>query len=220
MTDIEKYYQLMGCDSSVSDDELYSAYLQLRTKYQNDRFLEGEAGNEAARKLTELNAAYQELVEYRKSNVVGNNGKTHAFDDIDSLIKSGKIDEAQAALDNFNERNAEWHYLQSVVFYKKNWVNESKKQLEIAMQMDPSVEKYKNSYDKLCKQMNFNQNGNSKKDNSKNSSSHDWNKSGSGNNSGSTYEEPTEMMGGDSCMDYCCRVAICNMMLNCCCNCR
>ena len=218
MTDIERFYALIGCDPSVSDDELYSKYLELRTKYQNDRFLEGEAGNEAARKLTELNAAYNELVDYRKSNSqTGDRAK--AFEEIDALIKGGKINEAQSALDNFNERNAEWHYLQSVVFYKKNWVNESKKQLEIAISMDGSVEKYKTAYDKLCKQMNFNESGD-KKDGAKQPRDASWNKSGSGKYDGGSYEEPTEMMGGDSCIDFCCRVAICNILLNCCCNCR
>lgn len=215
MTDIERFYNIIGCDPQVSDDELYAKYVELRTKYQNDRFLEGEAGNEAARKLTELNAAYSELVDYRKSQSVSGD-RSKAFEEIDSLIKAGKINEAQAALDAFNERNAEWHYLQSVVFYKKNWVNESKKQLEIAISMDGSVEKYKTAYDKLCKQMNFNESGN-KKDNEKNAN---WNKSGNMNNGGGNYEEPTEMMGGDSCLDFCCRVAICNVLLNCCCNCR
>jgi hypothetical protein len=28
------------------------------------------------------------------------------------------------------------------------------------------------------------------------------------------------MMGGDSCADFCCRMAVCNILLNCCCNCR
>ena len=53
MTDIQKYYQIIGCDESVSDDELYQLYLARRNKLQNDRFLAGEAGTEAARQLTE-----------------------------------------------------------------------------------------------------------------------------------------------------------------------
>lgn len=216
MTDIQKYYQIIGCDENVSDEELYQVYLALRTKYQNDRFLEGEAGNEAARKLTELNNAYNEIKDYRKESANGQN-RGDAFAKIDQLIKAGKINEAQAELDNFSQRNAEWHYLQSVVFYKKNWVNESKKQLEIAISMDGSNEKYKTAYDKLCRQMDFNAN------NSKNSggANQNWNTSGSsGQTRQSSYEEPTEMMGGDSCADFCCRMAICNILLNCCCNCR
>ena len=209
--DLKKYYQIIGCDDNVSDEELYQVYLARRTKYQNDRFLEGEAGNEAARKLTELNNAYNELKEYRKDHTADGT-RRYSFEEIDSFIRAGKINEAQAELDKFDERNAEWHYLQSVVFYRKNWVNESKKQLEIAMQMDGANDKYKNAYDKLCKQMDFNSKN---AQNNQNREEKDWNKSGTG-----AYEEPTEMMGGDSCADFCCRMAVCNILLNCCCNCR
>ncbi|MBQ7407657.1 MAG: hypothetical protein IJW13_00040 [Clostridia bacterium] len=217
MNDINKYYQIIGVSENVSDEELYQAYLVLRNKYQNDRFLEGEAGNEAAKKLTELNTAYNEICDYRKELGSGENGASSAISEVDSLIKAGKINEAQAVLDNFSERSAEWHYLQSVVFYKKNWINESKKQLEIAIEMDGDNQKYKTAYEKLCKQINYNA------QNAKNSSNANWNQSGSNggnNNYSSNYEEPTDMMGGDSCADFCCRMAICNILLNCCCNCR
>lgn len=212
MNDLNKYYQLIGCSETATDDELYTAYLALRTKYQNDRFLEGEEGNRAAQKLTELNEAYAYIVDYRKNKSSENKG---SFSKVDEYIKADKINEAQAALDEFDERNAEWHYLQSVVFYKKHWINESKKQLEIAMQMDESNQKYKNSYEKLCKQINFNANSANRNNNGGNANGGYRNQ-----NEGGTYEEPTEMMGGDSCLDFCCRMAVCNMLLNCCCNCR
>ena len=211
MNDIQKLYEIIGCSPEVTDDELYSAYLALRNKYQNDRFLEGEAGNEAARKLTELNEAYSDLVEYRKNAAAGSTAAP-GFAEVDALIKAGKIDEAQAALDKFDERNAEWHYLQSVVFYKKNWANESKKQLEIAMAMDGMTEKYKTAYDKLCKQLSFNESAKKEKG--------EYDKSGSGRFGESGYEEPSDMMGGDSCMEFCCRSMICSALLNCCCSCR
>ncbi|MBR3865039.1 MAG: hypothetical protein IKJ19_08025 [Clostridia bacterium] len=214
--DINKCYQILGCDANLSDDELYEAYKTLRTKYQNDRFLSGEEGNIAAKKLTELNDAYLFVVEYRKDHLE-NTDRSQAFLRIDSFIKAGKINEAQIELDKFDERNAEWHYLQSVVFYRKNWINESKKQLEIAMQMDDNNEKYKNAYDKLCKQINFNEQAKNKAS----QNNENWNKSGNANFSdGGSYQEPDDMMGGDACADYCCRLAICNLLLNCCCNCQ
>ena len=36
-----------------------------------------------------------------------------------------------------------------MVFYRKNWINESKKQLEIAIQLEPDNAKYKETYRKL-----------------------------------------------------------------------
>lgn len=210
MNEIQKYYELLGADENVSDEELYSKYLELKKSCQNDMFLEGEAGNAAARKLTEIQTAYESICDYRKESAaaVKLNETGNAFARIDSLIKSGDLTAAQSALDEFDDRSAEWHYYQAIVFYKKNWINESKKQLEIAMQMNDGEEKYKRAYEKMCKQMNFNN------ENQKKSDPH-WNESGSGK-----YEEPAEMMGGDDCLSFCCRTIACSYLLNCCCSCR
>ena len=66
-------------------------------------------------------------------------------------LQNGDINKAQEMLDNLTPRTAEWHYLQSIVFYKKNWFLESKKQLEFALSLDPQNMKYKNSLEKLNK---------------------------------------------------------------------
>ena len=118
---------------------------------------------------------------------------------------------AQEILDGFDSRPAEWHYMQSVVFYKKNWINESKKQLEIAKEMDPSNEKYKKAYDRMMEKL--------KSDPNAASGGGEWNKSGSANGGG-TYQDGAPQMGGDSCFEFCCRMALCNLCLNCMCNCR
>ncbi len=213
MDDIKKYYEILGCSETSTDEEIRAAYLALRKQCQNDMFLEGEAGNAAAQKLTEVQTAYDEICDYRKENANAADGGG-SFKKLEELIKANDLTGAQSLLDSFNDRGAEWHYYQSVVFYKKNWINESKKQLEIAIQMDGSNDKYKRAYDKMCKQMNFNAEGQKKNDSN-------WNKSGSGRGAASGgYEEPTEMMGGDGCLEFCARMAICNLLLNCCCNCR
>lgn len=210
MNEIKKYYELLGLDESVSDEELRARYLELRKRCQNDMFLEGEAGNAAARMLTDVQNAYDSICDYRKENdeAKKQSNASDSFARIDSLIKSGDLTAAQSALDEFDDRSAEWHYYQAIVFYKKNWINESKKQLEIAMQMNEGEEKYKRAYEKMCKQMNFN-NENQKKTDPR------WNESGSGK-----YEEPADMMGGDDCLSFCCRTIACSYLLNCCCSCR
>ena len=144
----KKDYELLGVSEDASDEEIAARYRELKKKYSEERFLEGEAGNEAARMLNRLDTAYNAIVTER--------GERHTTEDagaayaqVDAHIRAGRLNDAQSVLDAFNERPAEWHYLQSAVFYKKNWINESKKQLEIAMQMDPSNEKYKSAYTKL-----------------------------------------------------------------------
>ncbi len=206
---IKDSYKILGVDEYCTDRELSEAYFALRKKYREESFLDGEAGNEAARKLTELDAAYEEVSSFRKEHSAGDNASL--YKEVDAAIKANDLTKAQELLDSFNERPAEWHYLQAVVFYQKNWMNESKKQLEIAKNLDPSNEKYKTTYDKLVKKI----------EDAGRKADPDWNRSGSRGGSGRgsvDYGDGEPQMGGDSCLSYCCQLLWCNMLLNCCCN--
>ncbi len=193
-------YKILNCQPDATNEELQKAYEALRQKYSEDRFLEGEEGNLAAKNLTELEQAYKEILKEREEQ---------AFEAQDKIalaykhIKEGDLVNAQYVLDTFDNRDHEWHYLQSVVFYKKKWFNESKKQLEIAISMKPDEEKYKQEYEKLKSHMLGGA--------STNSSEHHG-----------SYEKNTSsqqpQMGGNGCMQSCCECLWCNAMLNCCCN--
>ncbi|MBQ7373150.1 MAG: hypothetical protein IJW64_01125, partial [Clostridia bacterium] len=123
-------YELFGLTKDCTDEEFETAYKKIREVLAEDRFLEGEAGNIAAKKLTELDAAYRDIKAERMEQKTDPKDTENLYNKIEGLIKAGNLTDAQRELDLFNERTAEWHYLQAVVFYKKNWNNESKKQLE------------------------------------------------------------------------------------------
>ena len=204
---MDKNYIILNCTPQSTNEEITASYESLKKKYSAERFEVGEVGNNAARKLTELENAYREVMESRAGS--SNNNTSNAdFSSVKANIASGNYTKAQELLDDIIDRNAEWHYLQSVLFYKKNWLNESRKQLEIAVKMAPNVDKYRVELEKLNATINgYNQ-------------SSDWNRSGSGNYQGQgQYNEPRQM-GGTGCFDYCCQLIACNALLNCCCNCR
>lgn len=200
-------YGIFGLTSSCTDEELEQKYEELKKKYSEDRFLEGDAGNAAAKKLTEIETAYTEIKSERSEKNFSSEQDSGLYREVEDLIKNGDLTSAQDKLDAFNERGAEWHYLQSVLFYKKNWLNESKKQLEIAIQMDGNNQKYKNSYEKLVNKI--------KSDSDKTFTSYSGDRGGAAPDYG---DQP--QMGGNYCLEWCCEMAICNAMLNCCCNCR
>ena len=145
---MKEHYELLGVSEYATDEEIKERYEELKAKYKEERWRDGEVGNEAARMLTKLEVAYAEITASRREASTNTSG-TSSFEEIAALLKENKVSEAQTALDDCNERNAEWHYLQAVVFYKKNWTNDSKKQLEIAIQMDPNNDKYRAAYGKL-----------------------------------------------------------------------
>ncbi|MBQ8374317.1 MAG: hypothetical protein IJX98_01935 [Clostridia bacterium] len=203
------YYELFGLTPDATDEELQAAYERLREKYREERWQEGEAGNEAARKLTQLESAYKELIAERKQQSKNTDGAS-AFEEISRLLKDGNLNEAQMRLDDFNERTAEWHYLQAVVFYKKNWMNDSKKQLEIAMQMDPSNVKYREAYGKLNAKNDYEQ--------------RQKEESGNPYSSAQPIDEEPQQMGGTSLCSNCCSCCytyLCvDFLFSLCCGCR
>jgi len=54
--------ELLGLAEGATQEQVEEAYAALRAKLLEDRFLDGEAGNEAARKLTKIQVAYDELL--------------------------------------------------------------------------------------------------------------------------------------------------------------
>lgn len=199
----KKNLELFGLSEGATKEDVKAAYETLRAKYLEERFMDGEVGNNAAKMLTQIEYAYNDLMSELSENAAAEDGESN-YAQVEELIKQGNIQDAQRALDNFNERGGRWHYLQSVVFYRKNWVNESKKQLEIAIQLEPENEKYRETYKKLNDKINY-----------------DARNSATANQS--VYEGQTinsaddNQMGGNFCAN-CIECCYLNMCLNCLCN--
>lgn len=202
-------YELFGLDESASDEQIKERYSQLKKKYNEDRWLEGEAGNEAARMLGKIDVAYTEIMKERRekertAEAADSESGDSAYKAVADAIKNGDLVGAQKMLDEANDRNAEWHYLQSVLFYRKNWINESKKQLEIAMQMDSANGKYKEAYERLNKRTNYQEQN-------------------AGRETAQNVNQTGDQMGGNGCVQCldCCYTYLCvNCLFNLCCGCR
>ena len=204
----KKNLEILGLSEGATAEEIEQAYSALKAKYMEDRFLDGEAGNNAAKMLGKIETARDELIAEINEASKADDAQAEtgdAYAKVEQLIKDGNLQDAQRALDAFNERNAEWHYLQSVVFYRKNWVNESKKQLEIAMRLDAGNDKYKEAYKKLSDKIDY-----------------DAGKNNNNQNGGSVYEGQDMTYSGDNQMgEFCASCAECcalNACLNCMCN--
>ena len=147
-------YEILGLPTSASRDDVEKRYKELSAQYQRDRFLPGVEGEEAAEKMQRLEIAYRDILDNLNDYNGGNDDFSTQEDDyrdIQDLISANKLNEAQAKLDARTVRNAEWHYMQSILFYKRSWYLESKKQLELACQMEPENQRYKQSLEKLTK---------------------------------------------------------------------
>ena len=138
-------FVVLGLTKDATQAEVQEAYERLREEYRNEIHLEGDGGKHAAKKLSELDEAYQAAMEElsRGADVRG------VYDHVASLLKSRKYDDAQAALDKISDRGAEWHYYQAAVYHGKGWYYEAKAQLDMAIGMDPENQKYKDTLERM-----------------------------------------------------------------------
>lgn len=200
-------YIVLGVNENCTQDELFDAYKNLRNKYADLRFAEGSAGAEACAKLEEIELAYQEAnIKVRERYNIEYTGGN--LSDVENSIKSGNMDEAQSILDNCKERTAQWHYLQSVIFYKKNWTSDALKQLEFACSMEPENTKYSEAKQSMINKMNE---GTVKQD-----ASFYRNTNTNANANQRTYTRETGTAGRNGGICDCCTSLIC---ADCCCEC-
>ena len=213
----KKNLEVLGLSEGATEEDVKSAYETLKAKYLEERFMDGEAGNNAAKMLTKIEVAYSELIgEMNESTASFSGGDL--YEQVEGYLRDGNIQEAQRVLDSFNERGGQWHYLQSVVFYRKNWMNESKKQLEIAIQLEPENQKYKEAYKKLNDKINYDAAGGERQ----NANPNGYNSAYQGQQMNGARDD--NQMGGNfcaSCLDCCytymCISCLCDGCSGCCC---
>lgn len=146
-------FVILGISKDSSQSEILEAYKEKRAYYQEHVFDEGENGAQAARMLGQLDEAYQQAMEISHESATVSGEGDSSLEAVRNAIRNKDVEAAQRALDEISYRGAEWHYYQSIVFYEKNWLNDSKKQLELAIEMDPSNTKYTRALDNLKKKI-------------------------------------------------------------------
>lgn len=140
-------YKVLGLSEDASKEVLQAKYDELKARYSEQRFLDGEEGNEGARLLHELETAWALI--RRDFDERGKQDMSASYDNVDKLVKAGDLNGAQNILDRMVNRDAKWHYFQAMVFYKKEWLSESRAQLALAVSMEPGNTKYKDALAKI-----------------------------------------------------------------------
>lgn len=206
-------YAIFGLDKDTDPEVLKAKYNELHDLYSEQRFKSGEEGNEGARKLQELEEAWVVI-----SANIERDQKTSEFNgdysQVDSLIRQGKYNEAQDMLDAISDRRGEWHYMQAIVFYKREWLTEAKTQLEMALREDPNNSKYRNSLDKLNMSMGGDFGGQQQQQ--PNNGGY-YNQQPNNNNGYPQQQQPDDMANclSSCCCAYCLTDCLCNAMRCC-----
>ena len=121
---IEDPYKVLGVSPDASDEEIKRAYRALAKKYHPDR---NPGDEEAARKMQQVNAAYEQIKNPQKQqpNYGGysyggydpfggqyqqTSQEDQYFQGVRNYIRFGKFREALNMLDNMTDRSARWYY--------------------------------------------------------------------------------------------------------------
>lgn len=67
-------------------------------------------------------------------------------------INNGNLNEAQRILDRMRNRNANWYYLQGLVFLRRGWYDRGYSNIQRAANMDPTNYEYRNALNNLSNQ--------------------------------------------------------------------
>ena len=123
---IDDPYKVLGVSPDASDEEIKRAYRRLAKKYHPD-LNPGDA--EAARKMQEVNTAYEQIKNPEKAAPSGSydpftgyyRQKSYESSSDDQYqqaayqyLRFGRYQEALNALQNATERNARWYYLSAL----------------------------------------------------------------------------------------------------------
>lgn len=67
-------YRLLEVSENATDEEIRASYERLKAKYNEEKWQDGEAGNNAARMLGRLDTAYAEIMEERRESARNTSG--------------------------------------------------------------------------------------------------------------------------------------------------
>ena len=161
---IQDPYKVLGVSPDASDDEIKRAYRVLAKKYHPD-LNPGDA--EAARKMQEVNAAYEQIKNPEKFQPSGQSGyggygydpfggyrqQTYSDDQYQQAayqyIMFGRYAEALNILSNSQTRNARWYYLSALANDGLGNQVTAMEHIRKAVSMDPENPEYLDALNRM-----------------------------------------------------------------------
>ena len=149
-------YEVLGIKPGASDDEIKRAYRDLARKYHPDNYQNNPLADLAEEKMKEINEAYDALSKkssgyqsqggYQsgyQSQGYHSSGTSPLYTKVRSAINVGDLNLADQLLQGAPSQDAEWHFLTGSVAYRRGWLDEATRHIQIACQMNPTNGEYR-----------------------------------------------------------------------------
>ena len=166
---IEDPYKILGVSPDASDDEIKRAYRALAKKYHPDR---NPGDEEAAKKMQQVNAAYEQIKNPEKAQQGGGYGGYSQYDPFGfggyrqrsygstesgdsyqqaamNYIRFGRYREALNALENSADRNARWYYLSALANHGLGNQVTALEHIRRAVSMEPDNQEYLDALNRI-----------------------------------------------------------------------
>ena len=165
---IDDPYKVLGVSRDASDDEIKRAYRRLAKQYHPD-VNPGDA--EAARKMQEINAAYEQIKNPEKAAPNSGYGGYNSYSGYDPFggsryqgqpnsgdpyqasayqyIRFGRYQEALNVLSNSTERNARWYYLSALANHGIGNRVTALEHIKRAVSMEPDNYEYLSTLERM-----------------------------------------------------------------------
>ena len=160
-------YQILNIPPTATDEEVKRAYRDLARKYHPDNYHDNPLADLAQEKMKEINEAYDQIQKQRKASSAASQSYSYGYADpgrsyggsyygnnsygasrlqqVRAAVNRGDISLAERLLSSVSEHDAEWNFLMGVVCSRRGWMDEAKRYLETAVQMEPGNPEYRSA---------------------------------------------------------------------------
>ena len=167
-------YEVLGLKEGASDEEIKAAYRELVKKYHPDQYQNNPLGDLAEEKMQEVNQAYETLTKgggnahggyggyggYGGGNAYGGSQRSSSYSsgrgnvspehmEIRKAIDRNDLARAEALLAAIAIKDAEWHFLRGMIYYRRGWMDQAVNNIQTAVSMDPNNIEYRNAMNSL-----------------------------------------------------------------------